>query len=130
MMDGITLRPAIEAGVPLDRWLFAEATFFFNSYAMIRPAYKYIDNRIPPLDPLNIGLLLANARSFYHFRDNELYQIQRDPQERVNLATSQPAVAARMQQDLLGHIRAGQIGDSVALDAATEERLRALGYQR
>jgi arylsulfatase A-like enzyme len=129
-MEGTTLRPTIETGARLDRSLFAEATFFFNTYAMIRPEYKYIDNRIPPLDSLRVGLLLANVRSFYRFRENELYQIDRDPQERTNLLASQAAVAAPMRQDLLAHIRAGQLGDSVALDAATTERLRALGYHQ
>ena len=128
LMDGTTLRPAVEAGTALDRPLFAEATFFFNSYAMIGPAYKYIDNRVPPLEPLNAGLLLANIRSLYRFREDELYQIERDPRERANLLTTQPVVASHMQAELRAHLRAAQPSESIGLDAATRERLRALGY--
>ncbi len=127
-MDGMSLRPAIETGATVQRSLFAEGAFFFNSYAIIRPQYKFIDNRVPPLDPLNVGLFFANVRSFYKFREDELYQIERDPQERANLMRSQPEVAAHMNQDLLGHIRAGRPSESVTLDQATRERLRALGY--
>ena len=127
-MDGTTLRPTIETAANLDRPLFAEATFFFNSYATVGGKYKYIDNRVPPLEPLNVGLLLANLRSFYRFRDDELYELESDPAERTNLIGLRPAVASDRRRALLAHIRAAPPGEAVALDAATRERLRALGY--
>ncbi len=60
----------------------------------------------------------------------ELYDIVADPQELINVATSQPQALDQMK-DLLRRWRAGMhpIGaQAMTLDKATEEGLRSLGY--
>lgn len=127
--EGVTLRPFIEGKAQQSpRTLFAEDTFFFNSYAIIQNDFKYIDNRIPPMDPLNFSLLFANIRSFYKFRSNELYRVDRDPDETLNLSKIEPDITSRMQVDLLEHIQNTKARQQMEIDNKTVEQLRSLGY--
>jgi choline-sulfatase len=58
----------------------------------------------------------------------ELYQMTSDPKELINLYDREPAVARELARQLRG-VRAQAAADSRrALDAATEEKLRSLGY--
>ena len=77
------MRPVIEGrGEIPPRLLFAEDTFFFNTYAVLSEEHKFICNRIPPPDLLNLTLLPANLRGFYRYRGDELYTVGVDPDER------------------------------------------------
>ena len=61
----------------------------------------------------------------------ELYDVQADPSELVNLATEDPRRVAIMRADLQDHLAAvggGSITDVSAESGATLERLRSLGY--
>ena len=70
---------------------------------------------------------------YIHYRlgssPDELYDLETDPRETVNLAGSRPELAQRMKQDLLdrGILRA-RIGTEGAIDPREVERLKALGY--
>ena len=127
-LEGISLRHLIETDTQLSRTLFAEATFFQNAWAIIRNDLKYIGNRIPPLDLLNFDLLLGTIRSFYKFHGDELYRIDRDLDEMLNLLKAEPEIASRMQIDLLEHIRSRQTRQQMEMDKKTVEQLRSLGY--
>jgi arylsulfatase A-like enzyme len=128
-MQGISLRPAMETGAaPAARSLFAEDTTLFNSYAKVDGSLKYIENRVPPADLLNLGLLFANVRSFYRFRANELFRLDRDPREQANVLGSDRDTGARMRAELLAHIAHPVDRTEMRMDDQTIKRLRSLGY--
>lgn len=62
----------------------------------------------------------------------ELYNLQTDPHEEVDLIDVHPELASNLEQDLRSEIERlgyrGFSGASVELDDATKNRLRALGY--
>ncbi len=77
-------------------------------------------------------MILANEGNPRGLAPLELYDMQADPGESRNLAGEQPEVVARLKDDL-EHLRtfakSGAVtGQSGALDNASKERLRALGY--
>jgi arylsulfatase A-like enzyme len=130
-VEGLSVKPLIRGKTrPANRVLFAEDTFFFNSYAVIDHDLKYIANRVPPADLLNLGLLLANVRSFYKFRENELYRLEADPREQQNHQEAEPEAVARLRRRLRDHVSVRSSRSQIAIDEATSERLRALGYGR
>ena len=127
--EGRSLRPYIETdAAPEPRPVFAEATYFFNSYAVVNDGVKYLHHRIPPLELFNPDLLLANIRSFYKFRPPELYRLEVDPRELRNVALEDGASSGEFEAAILAHAAAFGSVSSMDLDEETVERLRSLGY--
>ncbi|MEZ5456613.1 MAG: sulfatase-like hydrolase/transferase [Lysobacteraceae bacterium] len=67
--------------------------------------------------------------AFYYSSDLELYDLQSDPDEKHNLASSQPDVAARYLDRVQAALdMAESNSERVSVDQATIEMLRSLGY--
>ena len=77
-------------------------------------------------------LILANAGNPRGLPEIALFDLQSDPGERHNLASEMPEKVAVLRADLqaLERAAAGQAvhGKTGDIDAASRERLRALGY--
>ncbi len=77
-------------------------------------------------------LILANAGNPRGLAPTELYDMQADPKETKNVAESNPAIVQKLSSDLEAlKLHAGSqavSGSSGAIDAATSEKLRSLGY--
>ncbi len=128
MLQGASLRAPMHGQRLPDRALFAEDTYFLNSYVTIEADKKYFENDIPPSDLSNPALAFVNLRALFKFRRSELYDLAVDPHERNNLATRESTLGARLRARLLTHVRIENRGRRRIMDAATHERLRALGY--
>lgn len=111
--SGISLKPALQQQALASRPCYAETIAGFSSYgwaplkSVVTERWKYVQTT----------------------RD-ELYDLQADPGELQNLATSDPATTAEMQQ-LLADVEAGmQVVDSTHAELSDAERraLAALGY--
>ena len=126
-LEGLTLKPLIEESMLPARVLFAEDTYWLNSYAIIQNGYKYIENNVPPGELFNPLLFYVNIRSFFKFRKNELYHIE-DAKEQLNLLQKKTQLGNRMHSDLLKHIKIENIGERGVIDKETQEKLRSLGY--
>jgi arylsulfatase A-like enzyme len=111
-LDGVSMWPLLTGGgEPSARRLLAENSLYGDQRrAIVEWPYKLIVNLEQP------GL--------------ELYDLERDPAEREDLAAARPEVAERLAGALAE--RAPQATDRapVELDEETERELRALGYVR
>ena len=130
-VQGVSLRQMVEGEPwPSQRVLFAESAFFFNSYAVVRGDQKLVANRIPPVELFHPGLLLANLRSFYRFRSDELFQLVSDPHEQQNLILQREGATTELWAELRDHMRDVRRGERLVLDPEMLEELKALGYIR
>jgi arylsulfatase A-like enzyme len=111
-----------------DRPFFAGETYFGNSAAVIRRGYKYIENRIPPSNPLELGFLFDTVRTFYKFRASQLYRLESDPAEQQDILAGARDLAAAMRLELLAHVRSPRRGARLVLDDELRRKLRSLGY--
>jgi arylsulfatase A-like enzyme/Flp pilus assembly protein TadD len=67
--------------------------------------------------------------SFYYSSELELYNLQTDPQEKTNIAAQNPDLTARYLDTIREILETTASSDSnVAIDQATIEMLRSLGY--
>jgi len=77
-------------------------------------------------------LIIANEGNPRGLAPVELYDLRTDPDERTNVAAKEPQRVAELRRDLEALAAASRSsavkGSTSALDAADEERLRALGY--
>ena len=136
--QGISLRRFIETDAsPPSRSLISEATLRRHNRSVVRDGHKYIANRHPPTDLLDLGFLGVNLRAFYSFRGNELFDLASDPSETTNLIQVQPGHAERLSRELIEHARTWRtpLGSYTprtiqTLDEETLEELRTLGYIR
>lgn len=107
--EGRSLRPAIESGREVNRYLFSAQG---QSRAVTDGRYKLTYT-------IDAG-------------ERRLFDLARDPGETRNLEAEEPAIAARLQEVLFGWIRGleGEVGSDAAIRAAreTERELQALGY--
>ncbi len=127
--EGISLRPAIEGGdLPPRRSVFAETTYFFNTYAVVEESHKYIHNRVPSPMLAEPALLLSNIRSFYKFRGSELYDLSVDPDELENREGAADSLEASLRDQLLDHVSRMQRVQAMDLSEKLRQQLRALGY--
>jgi hypothetical protein len=127
--EGISLRPYIEADAQIPkREVFAEDTYFFNSYAVISGNEKYINNRIPPVELFNPGLFIANVRSFYKFREPEFYRLDMDPSERNNLGWNMNGSNRHLFNSLLAHVSQMDSTKPIKISDQAIKELRSLGY--
>jgi arylsulfatase A-like enzyme len=112
-VDGRSLWPLLTARGKLDgeRELLAENSLYGNQRrAIIEWPYKLVIDLEQP--------------------DTALYDLERDPGERVNLAGEQPDRAERMTAALASRAPREVDHPPVELDADTRRELRALGYLR
>ncbi|MCI0666858.1 MAG: sulfatase-like hydrolase/transferase, partial [Methylococcaceae bacterium] len=126
--EGISLREIIEGDSAPTRPLFAEDTYFFNSYAMLDEYFKFINNRMLPSDLFNTGLLLANIRSLYKFRDDEFYDLALDPLERHNISGSGVVLPRNLNAQIRDHLSITRRGKMKSMDPRSAAELRSLGY--
>jgi arylsulfatase A-like enzyme len=127
--EGISLRPYIETDAQIPkREVFAEDTYFFNSYAVISGHEKYIHNRIPPAGLFNPGLFVANVRSFYKFREPEFYRLDIDPSEKKNLARDMNGSHRYLLDSLLAHVSRMVSTKPIKISKKAIKELRSLGY--
>lgn len=109
-----------------DRSIFATATLFGDEkYCIIFDNNKLIVNTFNDKD--------KKKRPLYGYRSKdalECYDISADPNEKKNIAALQPKVVAQLQRELSSFINTPSAlqGKSIYLDAATKEKLKALGY--
>jgi arylsulfatase A-like enzyme len=79
-------------------------------------------------------VISANAGNPRGLKERELFRIDSDPQERVDLSDKEQPVLARREHDLetasqtarTGALKAREV--DVSMDQAAQERLKALGY--
>ena len=109
-LDGVSLWPALSGGsAPGPRRLFAENSLYGEPRrALVEWPFKLIASGDP-------------ARF-------ELYDLERDPTERVNLATTRPEVSGPLTTVLAQRTRLGHERAAVELDQETQNDLRSIGY--
>ena len=133
-MQGTSLRPLWERqpGRQEDRLAVSEALCLDREKKSVRAGrYKYIISMGP-------GTLQEHGRGYIpeQIIADELYDLQHDPAEKVNLLRPPPnAELARLAEPLEQHLRehvrvSGPAAEQVQLDAETIESLKALGYIR
>jgi len=128
-LEGQSLRPCLGGAEPDSfRPLYARATGFFNSAMVVEKGTKLICNRIPPQCWLRPRMLVVSIRSFLRYRDDELFVLDHDPFERENLLPAQSQTGSRLSSLLLAHLQHARTGQTQAIDEATREQLRCLGY--
>lgn len=111
--SGISLWPVLTKGetVP-SRFLTVEGTLYGPER---RAAIQW---------PLKLTVETGTGR-------RQLYNLERDPKERTDLAPTEPQAVRFLSQELSNTLRAAREGvrsEDVPLDEATLEELRALGY--
>ena len=109
-VDGVDLSPAFGGTALPRRELYAE------SFAPL------VEFGWAPLRSIRSGpwKLVAAPRP-------ELFDIEKDPDERTNLAASQPSVVRDLEARA-GRYSGAELPSAAAADAQSAERLRALGY--
>ncbi len=130
-VEGLSLRPLIEGQARLGRQaLFAESSYFFNSYAVLMGHQKLVANRVLPVELFRPSLFLANLRSIYKYRKDEFFQLDRDPSESDNVVDQMQPRLDTFRTELRLHLQGVQRGDQTLLDEETLEELKTLGYIR
>jgi len=80
----------------------------------------------------NLKLAVRRGRYKLHYDrvrgTQELYDLEEDPGERVDLSQREPAIAAELRELLQARPGAGSSGEVVELSPADRQRLEALGY--
>ena len=114
MGQGETLRPLIEGGIARDGPVYSESLYasthlgWSELRGLERGGFRFIEAPRP-----------------------ELYDLRKDPGERVDLLLSEKAVAREMRGELsllAEKLEEGSSRESAAVDSETEARLRSLGY--
>ncbi|MBW2388887.1 MAG: sulfatase [Deltaproteobacteria bacterium] len=115
--------------VPMDRPVYAETMRPDGQQALfhaIDPEFDFTPflRRLKSIQVENLKLIVPEPG------ERELYDISKDPAERINLATQYPAEADRLEAQLLDWARQLEPGQSkpAELDPQTREALRKLGY--
>jgi arylsulfatase A-like enzyme/Tfp pilus assembly protein PilF len=112
--QGETLRPLIEEGVARDAPVYSE-----SFYGSVHLGWSELR-----------GLERGGFR-FLSAPRPELYDLRKDPGERVDLLEAEKAVAREMRRELdriSGELESGAPEEPAAVDSETEARLRSLGY--
>jgi arylsulfatase A-like enzyme len=120
--DGLSLRSVLEGAAPRDPW-------------PQRPLVHEVDwpdRCIARSIVVGSTKLIELERNYEGRRDEALlFDVARDPQERVNLAAAQPAVVEQLRArlaDVMARANATAVGGHLRVRAVDAERLRALGY--
>lgn len=130
----LSLRQQVNKDVPTDsqRNLLSEVTWtpMSTGRTMMKIAFrterfKYIATLVGPVE---------NELAVSEIRDEELYDLSRDPAEQENLFPEAPLEVGSFRRLLRSHLdearelRASRRGEEIVLDETLEQRLRALGY--
>jgi choline-sulfatase len=98
------------------------------------PRYGYSES-LYPRSLVGASALFGLQTKRYHYiraPHEELYDLQRDPQEKHNVLRENPTVAAALREELRGILTrykpAGGPGAMGRVDPETAEKLRSLGY--
>jgi tetratricopeptide (TPR) repeat protein len=114
MGQGESLRPLLEGGTAGTRPVYGESLYgsvhlgWSELRGLERDGFRFIEAPRP-----------------------ELYDLKKDPGERVDLLLSEKSVAREMRRELsliAGKLEEGASRESLAVDSETEARLRSLGY--
>jgi arylsulfatase A-like enzyme len=123
---GVSLRKAIEAGDPLQLEAFSEATTRGAALRSLRTERVKFIRRVGPGQ-------IASPPFLPDPPEDQLYDLERDPGERRNLAAGSPREVARYRARLEAlapgpPVPAGSETDAAELDPQLRESLAALGY--
>jgi arylsulfatase A-like enzyme len=129
-MDGLSLRPTLDAGDPLDRSVVLAEEAHTQRRRMLR-------TREEKLIYLVEGDTVCRYCDVQHGPAEELYDLRTDPEERQNLANERPERVAelRAQAEEMASALADRRGETtdetVEYDDEAEihDRLEALGYR-
>jgi arylsulfatase A-like enzyme len=107
-----------------ERSIFATATLFGDEkYCIISANNKLILNTYNN----------KNKRPLFGYSSQdglELYDLSIDPNEKINIAAKKPQLTAQLQKELAKYMNPSTAFErrSVPIDAATKDKLKALGY--
>jgi len=125
IMQGESLLPLIKKKKPKWRNYALSESPFADVKAIITKKWKYIHHfESKPLHP--------NLNDKYK-KGKELYDLEHDPKERVNLYDKKPEVAKKLYLELLDLIpnlekERLEKAKAIELDKETKEKLKSLGY--
>ena len=137
---GISLLPLIKYGKSEERKFYFEANKWGNMLGVLDEDYKYIFNKLPPIEKriFTSKWLYFPLGGLLRYSKNELYNLEKDPAEQNNIIEEEPGLAQRMKNDLVEQFLRRfpeyyrvypEFEDTIKpLDEKTIEKLRALGY--
>lgn len=134
---GVSLLPVLKGEPISSRKLYIEGSWWGNKLGVIDGDYKYIFNRLPPIEKkvFYSDWFPWALNPIMHFSKDELYNIVEDSLEKENIIEANPDIAAELREDALeqflirfsGFPR-GDFEVEKNLKKETLERLKALGY--
>jgi len=110
-LDGVSLRPALAGGAPPDRTVYSETLYpryhfgWSELFSATDARYRYVRAPRP-----------------------ELYDLDKDPGEKENLAASRASTSTAMSEWIGRTVGAAAIQAPEEVEAETREKLAALGY--
>jgi arylsulfatase A-like enzyme len=131
-LDGHSLLPLVQGEIAPDERRVLHLESEDNSAAVIR----YYPNRLSGVEGKSLAVCAEGWKLIYSPRwgdhEWELYDLQRDPGEQVNLFASGSTEARDLQSKLLSWMlespRATRLPSGPAVDGDMRDRLKALGY--
>jgi arylsulfatase A-like enzyme len=137
-VQSVDLMPSVLklAGVTLPKGVQGQDLFAGNDHALAEESHE--GNVLRALrmkrGGVELKLITANENNPRGLAETELYQIEQDPGEKVNVAAEDPALTTVLRSTLDEHEqraaqgRASQHSVDLKANAAATEKLRALGY--
>lgn len=135
--QGISLLPLLSKGDHQARTFAAEASHWGNQKCLIRDGYSYLFDQYPPIgeDLFYWKRFIRTWRIIMNYSANELYDLEKDPEEGQNILSENPNLEKDMRSNLLKRIRdnlalkiSGPMANIFELDKKTKKELESLGY--
>ena len=135
--EGVSLLPLIYGKSLGERQIFLESNSWENKVGVISAKYKYIYNKIPPIEK---RILFSDRFPYplvtiFHAAGEELYNLEEDPAEVDNLSANNPELTKRLRESTISSFNnrfSGYLLETKTrtskIDEETLEKLRALGY--
>lgn len=134
-MQGDSLAPALLGQILAARPILCEADALDTQAALIDGKFKYISYGIPYHDLFDSRFIMLTMKGLVspYAKKEELFNLEDDPDERVNLAPTNPECARAYRESLMRRIRdlrrvKTMPGTQPIMSDELEMRLRALGY--